>query len=134
MVSYKRVEGYPLYATLGRTRDSVLRGWRDVMIVELYFGGPAVLGLVLLSVFAWRRTRREQALAQARDAMARRETAEAQLRQAQKMDAIGQLTAGVARLQQPLDGHRRQYRAIGAPGGQGPSRTAAPHGQRDARC
>jgi hypothetical protein len=39
MVSYKRVEGYPLYATLGRTRDSVLRGWRDVMIVELYFGG-----------------------------------------------------------------------------------------------
>src|SRR5204863_4823953 len=97
MVSYKRVEGYPLYATLGRTRDSVLRGWRDVMIVEQYFGEPAILGLVLLSVFAWRRTRREQeALAQVRDAMARRETAEAQLRQAQKMDAIGQLTAGVA--------------------------------------
>jgi signal transduction histidine kinase len=67
------------------------------MLSHLYFGVPATLGLVLLSLLALRRTRREaEAVAQAREAMAQRETAEAQLRQAQKMEALGQLTSGIA--------------------------------------
>ena len=52
---------------------------------------------MLLSLLALRRTRREQlALAQARDAIAQRAAIAAQLHQAQKMEAVGLLTAGIA--------------------------------------
>jgi signal transduction histidine kinase len=48
-------------------------------------------------VMALRRTRREQAaLTRARDEVARRAAIEARLHQAQKLEAIGQLTAGMA--------------------------------------
>jgi signal transduction histidine kinase len=53
--------------------------------------------LILLSLLALRRTRREQtALATARDEMARRAALEARLHHAQKLEAVGQLTAGIA--------------------------------------
>ena len=97
MIAYKRLERYPIYVTVGRTRTSILGEAASIMLSHLYFGVPATLGLVLLSLLALRRTRREaEAVAQAREAMAQRETAEAQLRQAQKMEALGQLTSGIA--------------------------------------
>jgi signal transduction histidine kinase len=97
MIAYKRLERYPIYVTVGRTRASILREWVGIMLTHLYFGLPATTGLVLLCLLALRRTRREAAaIGQAREAMAQREAAEAQLRQAQKMEAIGQLTSGVA--------------------------------------
>jgi signal transduction histidine kinase len=50
-----------------------------------------------LSLLALRRTRREQlALAEARDAITERAAIEAQLHQAQKMEAVGLLTSGIA--------------------------------------
>src|SRR5207237_4493410 len=80
-----------------RTRAAILVEWAGVMLSHLYSGVPATVGLVLLCLVALRRTRREgEAILQAREAMAQREAAEAQLRQAQKMEAIGQLTSGVA--------------------------------------
>jgi len=97
MIAYKRLERYPIYVTIGRTRASILREWGGIMLTHLYFGLPATAGLVLLCLLALRRTRREAAaIIQAREATAQREAAEAQLRQAQKMEAIGQLTSGVA--------------------------------------
>jgi signal transduction histidine kinase len=52
---------------------------------------------MLLSLVALRRTRREQlALAEARDAIAERAQIETQLHQAQKIEAVGLLTAGIA--------------------------------------
>ena len=97
MIAYKRLERYPIYVTIGRTRASIQREWAGIMLSHLYFGAPATAGLVLLCLLALRRTRREAAAtARAREAMAQREAAEAQLRQAQKMEAIGQLTSGVA--------------------------------------
>jgi signal transduction histidine kinase len=58
---------------------------------------PAAIALMLLCLLALRRTRREQrALAQTRDALAQRAAVEARLHQAQKMEAVGLLTAGIA--------------------------------------
>ena len=97
MIAYHRVERYPIYVTVGRTRSSIQRQWAGIMLSHLYFGLPATAALVLLCLLALRRTRREAAaLDQAREAMARREAAEEQLRQAQKMEVIGQLTSGIA--------------------------------------
>jgi histidine kinase family protein len=97
MIAYRRVERYPIYVTIGRTRSSIERQWAGIMLSHLYFGLPATAALVLLCLLALRRTRREAAaLDQAREAMARREAAEEQLRQAQKMEVIGQLTSGIA--------------------------------------
>jgi len=66
MIAYKRLDRYPIYVTIGRTRASILGEWAGVMLSHLYFGVPAT------------------------------EAAEAQLRQAQKMEALGQLTSGIA--------------------------------------
>ena len=97
VIAYRRVERYPIYVTIGRTRSSIERQWAGTMLTHLYFGLPATAALVLLCLLALRRTRREAvALDQAREAMARREAAEEQLRQAQKMEVIGQLTSGIA--------------------------------------
>src|SRR5260370_28536813 len=55
------------------------------------------VGLIWLGLLTLRRPRREQlALAQARDAVAQRAAIEAQLHQAQRMEAVGLLTAGIA--------------------------------------
>ncbi|HEV8026303.1 MAG TPA: ATP-binding protein, partial [Stellaceae bacterium] len=58
---------------------------------------PATLCLVAITLLALSRTRRAQTLlAQANEEAARRERLEASLYQAQKMEAVGQLTGGVA--------------------------------------
>ena len=97
LVAYKRLANYPVYVTIGRTRAAILDEWLATMAGYAAIGVPAAIGLMLLSLLALRRTQREQrALAQARDALAERATIEDQLHQAQKMEAVGLLTAGIA--------------------------------------
>lgn len=97
LVAYKRVSDYPVYVTIGQTRASILQDWLRSMVGYVVVGVPAAIALMFLSLLALRRTRREQtALARARDEISRRAALEARLHQAQKLEAVGQLTAGIA--------------------------------------
>ena len=97
VIAYKRLADYPVYVAIGRTRASILQEWLDSVIGYAAIGFPAAIGFMLLTLLALRRTEREQAaLAHARDAIAQRAAIAAQLNQAQKMEAVGLLTAGIA--------------------------------------
>jgi two-component system NtrC family sensor kinase len=97
LVAYKRVADYPVYVAVSRTRAAIFHEWLGSMVGYGIVEIPAAIALIVLSVMALRRTRREQAaLTRARDEVARRAAIEARLHQAQKLEAIGQLTAGMA--------------------------------------
>lgn len=79
-----------------------LGGWLGGRVGYAAIGIPAALGLMLLSLLALRRARREQAaLAQARDDAAGRAASESQLHRAQR-DRADALSASNAQLQQAI--------------------------------
>jgi two-component system NtrC family sensor kinase len=96
LISYARLADYPVYVAISRTRESVTGQWARSMLPYVAIGAPACVALIVLSLVALRRTRREYAaVARAREASARRAEAEARLSQAQKLEAVGLLTAGI---------------------------------------
>jgi len=97
LVAYKRVADYPVYVAISRSRMAIFHAWLGSMTGYLIVEIPAAIALIFLSVMALLRTGREQsALTRARDEIARRAAVEARLHQAQKLEAVGQLTAGIA--------------------------------------
>ncbi|TGD97334.1 ATP-binding protein [Methylobacterium nonmethylotrophicum] len=89
-IGYRHIPGYPVYVQAGIETAAMARELRDTLLGTLAFGLPATLALCALSVHALRRTQRFQA------EVARREVVEAALKQAQRLEAVGQLTGGVA--------------------------------------
>ena len=87
---FRKLPGFPAYALAGTTTAALRAEWLSSMAVHLIFGLPATLLIFAVLWVALRRTRRlyEEA--------GRREVAEGALRQAQRLEAIGQLTGGVA--------------------------------------
>jgi two-component system NtrC family sensor kinase len=89
-VGIRRVQGFPVYVAAFVQVPAIYKEWIAGMAMHLIFGIPATLLLFVLSLLVLRRTRRLYAEADQRLA------AEDALRQAQRLDAIGQLTGGVA--------------------------------------
>jgi two-component system NtrC family sensor kinase len=89
-IGFRKLEGFPVYVVAGVDASAIRAAWLASMASHLIFGLPATFFLLLIIGIALRRTRRLHAEAD------RRESAEAALRQAQRLEAIGQLTGGVA--------------------------------------
>ena len=89
-IGYRKLEGFPVYAVAGIDGSAVRAEWLATMSSHLIYGLPATFFLFVIIGVALQRTRRLH------DEAERREVAEGALRQAQRLEAIGQLTGGVA--------------------------------------
>jgi signal transduction histidine kinase len=97
VVALKRVGDYPVYVAIERKKASILFGWLRSIIGYIIVGVPSAIALIALSLLALRRTRSEQlAQAQASEAITRRADLEVELHRAQRLEAVGLLTAGFA--------------------------------------
>ena len=94
---YRRLPDLPVYVVHGYATAAIRADWIGRMASHLIFGVPATLALFGLAVVASRRAMQQtDTLARLSEEQARREVAEDSLRQAQKLNSIGQLTAGIA--------------------------------------
>jgi signal transduction histidine kinase len=95
--AFRKVDNEPLYVAATQDVASALAGWRQQALMLGAIMLATTLALVLASWLALHRTRREiEASRRLRNEAEQRQLAEDALRQATKLDALGQLAGGLA--------------------------------------
>ncbi len=89
-VGYRKVPGFPIYVQAGIETGALQSEFWSGTLRQLALGGPVALAMFGLAIYALRRAQRSE------EEIRRREIAESALKQAQRLEAIGQLTGGVA--------------------------------------
>jgi signal transduction histidine kinase len=97
LLAYRRLPDRPIYVVVGLDTATVHYAWAGTMASHFAIGAPATAALLVLILFARRTLRRERAAQLvALESAERRADAEARLRHAQRVEALGQLVGGVA--------------------------------------
>jgi len=89
-VNYLKLPELPVYVIAGLETEVIRNEWISQISRHLIFGIPATAALITVIALALRRTRNLYEEAK------RRQAAEGALKQAQRLEALGQLTGGVA--------------------------------------
>ena len=102
--AFRQISGYPADVVFSVPTGEVLPSWRANLVSYLLFAVPASLALFGMTFLAARQMQRQKianwrwhtTARRLRREMDRRAQAEAELLQAQKIEALGQLTGGIA--------------------------------------
>lgn len=95
VAAFRRVEGWPVYASAARARTAILGRWRAMVAVQLGFSVPAILGLILLVGSTYRRSREAAEVREALHVEATRRAAAEALRESEDRLRLAQEAGGV---------------------------------------